>query len=140
MLNQQLIERRLERMRGYYDDVCEALSARETFPRQLFFHYALERLIQLIVDEMIDVNNHIISCFNLSVPDDFQSTFRVLSDKNFLSHDLAERLAPIVGLRNRLVHRYETVDRTLMLEVIAKEKDDIRDYISAVAKMIHEKR
>ena len=132
MIDSTFIERRVERIRGYYNDINELLTLQENFPRRLYFYYAIERVIQLVVDEMIDVNNHIIAQKNFRVPDDFQSSFAILEENSVLDRDLAMRLAPIVGLRNRLVHRYESVDRELMLTMMSAEKEDIQKYVTAV--------
>ena len=136
MLNTIFIQRRVERIRGYYNDLDELLTNRSSFSRKLFFFYALERVIQLIVDELIDINNHVIDARNFSVPDNFQSSFQVLAEHNVLPEELALRLAPIVGLRNRLVHRYETIDREMMVEIIEKEKNDIRAYTKAIEHLL----
>lgn len=132
MLDNIFLERRIERIRGYYNDLNELLSLQDTFPRRLFFYYAIERVTQLIVDEIIDVNNHIIDRRHFPVPDDFQSSFYILEENSVLDDKLAQRLAPIVGLRNRLVHRYESVDREIMLQMVAKEKEDVQAYASAI--------
>ncbi|MBI4599736.1 DUF86 domain-containing protein [Candidatus Uhrbacteria bacterium] len=136
MIDKIFLQRRIERVRGYYNDLTELLAMADGMSRKIFFYYAVERVIQLIVDEVIDMNNHLISALAFSVPDDFQSTFRVLADNNIVSEKLAERLAPIVGLRNRLVHRYETVDRELMLRMIGREKEDIQDYVAVIERMV----
>lgn len=65
-------------------------------------------------------------------PDDFQSTFYTLGENGVLDEELAQRLAPIVGLRNRLVHRYESVDTILLLTMIRKECTDITEYMKQI--------
>lgn len=139
-MNNTFIARRIERIRGYYSDLNELLDGQDSFPRKIFFYYAIERVIQLIVDEVIDVNNYIIDQMHFSVPDDFQTSFRILADNKVVSPELADRLAPIVGLRNRLVHRYETIDRDMMLQMIQKEKEDIREYAHVVESYFSKKR
>ena len=98
--------------------------------------YAVERIFQLIVDEIIDINNHIILRNKLEVPDDFQSTFLILAQNNVIGEAFAKRIAPVVGLRNILVHRYEKIDKDLFLNSVAKERDDFREYIKEMGQYI----
>lgn len=140
MLNIQLIRDKLEQIKLYYQELEEILKHSLTDIKVDFIKYhAIKRLLQLIVDEMLDINNHIISRLNLSSPDDFQSTFKILSENNIIPRDFAEQIAPVVGLRNHLVHRYEKIDRSLVLEQIQKEKSDFREYIELIDKYLKEK-
>lgn len=81
---------------------------------------------------MVDINNHLIRRLNFSIPDDFQSTFIILAKNNILSYDFAEKIAPIVGMRNRLVHRYEEINMDLFLNTLQKEKEDFKEYIKII--------
>ncbi|MBM4128697.1 MAG: DUF86 domain-containing protein, partial [Nitrospira sp.] len=54
-----------------------------------------------------------------------------------ISADLAERLAPSAGLRNRLVHEYDLLEDSMVLEAVrmaeelySKYVKEIEDYIS----------
>ena len=98
--------------------------------------YAIERIFQLIVDEIIDINNHIILRNKLEVPDDFQSTFLILAQNDVIGEAFAKKIAPVVGLRNILVHRYEKIDKDLFLSSVAKERDDFREYIKEMGQYI----
>jgi len=81
------------------------------------------------VDEIIDINNHIIRYAHLQVPEDFQSGFLILAENKILPEGFARRMAPVVGLRNRLVHRYEKIDVEILLNTIRKSKDDFKQYV-----------
>ena len=85
----------------------------------------LERNFQLIVDEIIDINLYLIKEKDLKPPQDFQSSFEVLSQAKILPHDFAVKIAPAVGLRNKIVHRYEDIDRKFFIEQIKKDHKDI---------------
>lgn len=87
-----------------------------------------ERLLQLIVDTMIDVNQHFIKEQHLPVTEDYQSTFRVLAEHTILPHEFAEKLAPVVGLRNIVVHRYEQLDKKQFIQLLRKNSDDFLRY------------
>jgi uncharacterized protein YutE (UPF0331/DUF86 family) len=93
---------------------------------------AIERNFQLSVDLMVDINTHIIKAGNLGTVDDFQSTFIMLGDSRVLDKDFATRVAPIVGARNMLVHRYEKLDKDLFLKNLKNNFSDFKTYISQI--------
>lgn len=88
-----------------------------------------ERLLQLIVDSLIDVNQHFIKELNLKTPDDLQSTFYIMGEGEVLPAEFARKIAPVVGLRNRIVHRYDTLNKVLFIETFRKNIDDFGKYI-----------
>ncbi len=139
MIDKEFIDKRMRLIRRYGEELDRVLEAPDEAIRQNFReHYTLERLLQLIVDEIIDINNHIIrhDPRDLETPDDFQSAFRRLSDAEILPEELAKRLAPVVGLRNRLIHRYEEIDIDTMIHTIRRERSDFNEYIAAINRYI----
>lgn len=133
MINHYFLKERFDRIVVYLEQIEIILGNDDSRIRGDFtLLYAIERLIQLVVDEMIDVNTHIIRNEEFRAPDDFQSAFYTLGENGVIDEDLAKRLAPIVGLRNRLVHRYESVDMIFMLAMIRKERADITEYMKQI--------
>lgn len=94
--------------------------------------HAAERLLQLAVDTMIDVNQHFIKELNLKISEDFQGTFYILGENKILPEDFARKIAPAVGLRNRVVHRYETLDKKLFISTFRKNYPDFQTYLKIV--------
>ena len=91
-----------------------------------------ERLLQLIVDTLIDINQHLIKELGLVPAEDFQSTFSILAQHGVLRPDFVNSIAPVVGLRNRVVHRYETLDKTLFIAMLRKNQKDFAEYVAAI--------
>ena len=95
--------------------------------------HTAERLLQLIVDTMIDVNQHFIRELNLKISDDFQGTFYILGENKILPLDFAQKIAPVVGLRNRVVHRYETLDKKMFIDTFRKNYSDFKTYLKLIS-------
>ncbi|MDD5738933.1 MAG: DUF86 domain-containing protein [Candidatus Pacebacteria bacterium] len=93
-----------------------------------------ERLCQLIVDAMIDINQHFIKELNLKISDDLQGTFYILGENNVLPKNFALKIAPVVGIRNRLVHKYDELSPKIFIESLYKDRNDFDLY----AKYINE--
>ena len=90
---------------------------------------AVERYFQLAVDQMVDINAHIIREQNLGAVDDLQSTFKMLGDFKVLEAVFANKIAPIVGARNMLVHRYDKFDKDIFLNNLQSHFNDFKKYL-----------
>lgn len=127
------ILQKLEEISGYLKEVKDLFkfSNKEVLADSGKLHIA-ERLLQLIVDIMIDINQHFIKELNLKISEDFQSTFYILGENKILPMDFAQKIAPVVGLRNRIVHRYDTLDKHLFIATFRKNQPDFKTYLKLI--------
>lgn len=137
MVNKNLIQNKLSDI-GQYLSQLENLLKKDlpTILRDEIILHAIERLFQLIVDTMIDINTHIIAEKKLNTPDDYQSTFITLAQNKIIPIGFALKLAPIVGLRNRVVHKYEDLDMKRFLIELKQENSDIKKFMRVIEKYI----
>jgi len=135
-LSQAFIIKKLEEIDGYINEVKDLLmfSNEEILSNRGRMRIA-ERLIQLIVDSMLDINNHIIKELKLE-SDDLQSTFYSLRNHGIFPEDFAFRIAPITGLRNRIVHRYDKLDEKLFIKTLRNEFEDFKMYVNIIGKYL----
>jgi len=98
--------------------------------------YAIERLIQLIIDLALDVNNILIKKSDRYPAQDYYSSFLELIDLEILSEEFAKDIAPITGIRNRLVHEYEEVDNEVVYQNLDKLIKYYLSYIEYINKRI----
>lgn len=134
MLDKSFIFEKFKNVKEYLSEMEEVLNSDDAaIVRDFRLLRTLERNFQLIVDELVDVNVHFIRELELETADDFQSTFRILAEAGVLPVDLAERLAPVVGLRNMLVHRYEKIDKIFFVRQVRNEYGDFIQYIARVS-------
>ncbi|MEK7128001.1 MAG: HepT-like ribonuclease domain-containing protein [Patescibacteria group bacterium] len=133
-LDKNLITKKLALLDGFITELSPivALSEQEILNDTLKFHTA-ERLFQLIADEMIDINTHLIRVKDLAPPDDLQSTFTVLGEAGVLPIDFTVKISPVVGLRNAIVHRYECVDLKLFIHLLKLNFDDFKRFSIFIA-------
>lgn len=106
-------------------------SNKEILRDTLKYHTA-ERLFQLIVDLMLDINHHFIKELNLEISEDLQGTFYILGSQKILPERFAQKIAPVVGLRNRIVHRYETINRKVFIADFRKNFPDFEKYLKLI--------
>jgi len=132
-----LVAKKLEQAKEYLAELRE-LCVKETseiLANSYYFHTS-ERLLQLIVDTCVDINIHLIREKTGKVPDDLQSTFVALGEAEILDEAFALKIAPVVGLRNRIVHRYDTLDRKTFIETLKKEVADFERYLHDIRAII----
>ncbi|MBD2356961.1 DUF86 domain-containing protein [Tolypothrix sp. FACHB-123] len=79
----------------------------------------VERLLQLIAQAAIDINDHILSKLNPGNSNTNFEAFIELGKYGVISPELARQLAPSAGLRNRLVHEYDDIDPQQVFRAIS---------------------
>ena len=130
MLNKDLIKTKMRSIQEYLLEIEPILSLpKDQIVSSVEKLRTLERNFQLIVDAMLDINIHLIRELELSSPDDLKSTFIILAEGKIISFDFAQKISPVVGLRNILVHGYEKVDRKLFIDSFQKNKQDFDQYL-----------
>lgn len=133
MLNKDLIKTKIRSIQEYILEIEPILSLPKD---QIISNFeklrTLERNFQLIVDAMLDINIHFIRELELGSPDDLKSTFVILAEGKILPFDFAQKISPVVGLRNILVHGYEKVDRDLFVDSFQKNKQDFDEYLRII--------
>src|SRR3989339_1339579 len=105
MLNKNLIKTKIRSIQEYLVEIEPILSLpKDQVVSNIEKLRALERNFQLIVDAMLDVNIHFIRELELGSPDALKSNFLILAEGKGLPSAFAEKISPVVGLRNILVH------------------------------------
>ncbi len=102
MIDRHFIETKLSYIQSYYAELDKILLSTDTEIKRDFIKLrALERIFQLIVEEIIDINNHIIRYYPLPTPEDFQSSFKVLAEHKILPEEFTKEIAPVCGLKKQ---------------------------------------
>ena len=133
-IEQAFIYKKMEDIDGYLVRVKDLLklSDKKILSDYIKFH-AEERLFQLIVDAIIDINQHIIKELELEKPpEDPQSAFYVLGESGVLPGKFAFKMAPVVAVRNRIVHGYDSLDKSLFTRNLRKNFSDFGKYMKFI--------
>ena len=110
-IDSEIVLSRLKLITKYYNTLVEfnSLSLDEflgDFRQQLI----VERLLQLITQAAIDINDHILSKLKSGKSYTNFEAFIELGKYQILTPELAKQIAPSSGLRNRLVNEYDDID------------------------------
>jgi uncharacterized protein YutE (UPF0331/DUF86 family) len=129
-LDKELIAQKLIELSKYLDQL-ESLRVPSLaeYKKDHTKRYAIERLIQLIVEFAADCNRYIVSALAESTPATYYDTFAEMQELKILPKGLSLRLASTTGLRNRLVHRYEEIDHKVVYHSILPLLENYRRYL-----------
>ena len=94
-----------------------------------------EKLLQELINAAIDLNFHLLVQSGEPAPKDSFASFADAARIGGYSAALAKRAAPFAGLRNRLVHEYETLDDSKVLAAIR----EAQEVFPAILKGVREK-
>jgi len=128
-----LVRRKLARIAASLDALGPL--AQLTLPEyraRLYERKAAERFLQEGIEAALDVNAHLIAELGAEVPDDYYGGFVKLGNFGVLPRELALSLAPSAGLRNRLVHEYESLDDAKVLASIVTLRAEYPSYVQAI--------
>lgn len=93
----------------------------------------MERQLELMIGAAVDCNTHLLVQSGHPVPADAYTSFlEVARDLGALPAELARKLAPATGLRNRLAHVYEDVDPVKVHAGLVDALELFPQYVEAV--------
>ena len=104
----------------------------EVWKTDLENYWAVLHGLQIAVQHVIDIGNHILSGQNLAAPTDYKETLLELGRNKVIPMPFAEKISGMAGLRNVIVHRYLGVDPEKVFNAVHNDLDDFKifsDYI-----------
>jgi len=101
-------------------------------------HTIVERIIERIINDAIDINQHIIIDRGKGeAPFDFKESFLLLSGLKIYPKKFSEEIGKSVGLRNILVHQYRKLDEKIFYLSIKNCLKDYTKYCSYILKFLN---
>jgi uncharacterized protein YutE (UPF0331/DUF86 family) len=134
----ELVTEKLIKMKDYLNQLKNFLpSTYQDYIKDLLPKYAVERLIQLIVDLSLDINNIILAYLKRPPASDYFNSFIDLAEYGVLEDSFATKIAPSTGLRNRLIHEYEAVNDRIVFESIDETIEQYTLYMKEINQYIN---
>jgi uncharacterized protein YutE (UPF0331/DUF86 family) len=89
-------------------------------------HYgSVERFLQLAIEVVIDLGNHVVAGLGLGVVNWYSDIPALLAGHGTIDADLERRWVRMIGFRNALVHDYVDIDREIVYEVLQHRLGDL---------------
>lgn len=95
-------------------------------------YWAVEHGLQLCVQGVIDIATHLVAALGGRIGHEYRDQVRQLGEVGVLPGDVSERLAPMVGFRNILVHEYLEVDLQEVHRVLTHHLGDFLSFAAHV--------
>lgn len=92
--------------------------------------------LQISIEAMIDIGNHIISRKSLGVPKTYADTFEILCENGILPKDMLNIYKAMTKFRNKIVHFYDKVDDAEVYNIINNNLQDIENFIKNIKDVI----
>lgn len=127
MVRPEVIRRRLENLDAY----LQILTGMQRYSLEEFLadpeHYgSAERFLQLAIEALLNMANHVIAEENLGVVNQSRDIARIFREHDFIQSELEERWLRMIGFRNILVHAYLELDRKRVYDIVQRNLEDLR--------------
>jgi len=90
--------------------------------------------LQVSIEALIDIGNHIIARESFEVPKTNADTFRILADNDFIPEEKLDTYISMARFRNKVVHLYDEIDEAEIYQIINENLADFDAFIKAIFK------
>ena len=138
MVDRYIVDVRIAKIREYVALLrkISKLADEKTFVKDPLIHGNAERYLQLAIQSVLDVSNHIVADMRLNLPADNRELVEMLATHKILPRPLSKKLAAMAGFRNILVHEYLEIDRRRVYAALQNDLPDFEKFIRAVTKLL----
>ena len=126
MVRPEVLQRRLRKLDEYLEILRRLQRYRfEEFIQDPERYGSAERFLQLAIEALIDIGNHIIADLDLGEVRWYSDIPAILAERAGLEPELKEKWMRMIGFRNILVHEYMDVDRRIVYEILQSGLEDL---------------
>jgi uncharacterized protein YutE (UPF0331/DUF86 family) len=138
LVDRYVVQARIAKIREYVALLrkIRRLADERRFAEDPLIYGNAERYLQLAIQGVLDISNHIVADMRLNLPADSKDLFSLLATHRVLPVRLSKKLVSMAGFRNVLVHEYLEIDRRRVYRVLKDELGDFEKFIKAVGKLL----
>lgn len=90
------------------------------------------------IQAVLDISSHVVAALGAPTPSDYKGSILALGRLGVLPPALAERMAPMAGFRNVLVHEYAAVDLGIVSDALNNRLGDFTGFGHAIARFLEQ--
>jgi uncharacterized protein YutE (UPF0331/DUF86 family) len=137
MVKPEVIRRRLEKLDEYLTYLKEVQKKeQEQFLNQTEIWASAERFLQMAIESINDIANHIIAEENYGTMEKYSDLPNLFFEKSLIDDELKQKWIQMIGFRNILVHGYTEIDRNEVYKIINQNLDDIKRIKQVLAQFL----
>jgi uncharacterized protein YutE (UPF0331/DUF86 family) len=133
------VNNQLRRLEEYLDRLLDIRSrGKEALLGDDLLRGAAERYLQIAIETVLNIGNHIIAVRGLRLPEDYADIFRILGEAGIVDASLVPRFVEMAKFRNRLVHLYWEMQKEQVWKILEDDLGDIAAFQSLVLSLLKE--
>jgi len=137
VIDKEIIKEKFKELKRYLKELEKSKSISfEEFSSSLSKQWIICHGLQLSIQVLIDVGNHILATLNENQIEDYVDIIDKLGEKNIIPIEFSKKIRGMAGLRNILVHEYVDIDLTKIYEILHKHLDDFYNFINYINQFI----
>ncbi|AKA70545.1 type VII toxin-antitoxin system HepT family RNase toxin [Clostridium scatologenes] len=91
-------------------------------------------LLQVTIEAMLDISNHIIARNRLGKPETNKESFEILANKDIIEKKYIDVYFSMAKFRNRIVHMYFDVSDEMIYGITQNNLEDFEAFIKAIVR------
>ena len=91
---------------------------------------ATERALQVAIESIIDICEHILAIESISEPDSSSNVVKKVIEKGIITNN--PEYLEMIRFRNFIVHRYEKIDLEIIYAIVSKKLPVFRNFIHEI--------
>jgi len=95
-----------------------------------------ESFLRRSLEAVFDIGRHILAKSRGEKIIEYKEIALFLGREKVIPLELSQKLIPIAGYRNRLVHFYHEISDKELYEIIKKDLGDIEDFVKAIERFL----
>ncbi|MFC4411375.1 DUF86 domain-containing protein [Chungangia koreensis] len=116
----------------YMERLLDGYERNEKWNADIIHELALEKLVQNVIESIIDVGNSMIDGFIMRDPGSYEDILDILLDEKVISQEMHAPLVKVIGLRKMLVRDFVKVDTDLVISIMNEGMEALKQFAPAV--------
>jgi uncharacterized protein YutE (UPF0331/DUF86 family) len=108
--------------------------SREKFLTGPIYTDASLRELQVAIEAMIDICNHVVAREGWGLPKSYREGFEILTKQGVLEKEMLDTYLKMVKFRNRIVHIYDDIDSEEVYQIIQNNLGDLERFVVSILK------
>jgi len=139
VVDKTLILRKIAGMSEYLDQIAEFRNITiESYSSEWKTQRIIERTLQMMIEVCADIAGHIISDSGYRIPKTYSDAFKILGEHGILDETLSHKMEQMAKFRNIVVHQYDEIDASIVVDILQKHLSDFNDYKDTIVKQLEE--
>ncbi len=105
---------------------------KNTFLKEFYYIESAKHLLQVSIEAMLDICQHVIARERYQAPKTFADAFVVLVKEGILPEHKKDTFIRMARFRNRVVHLYQAVNENEVYQILQEGLGDFREFIQAI--------